>query len=282
MITRKEIIEFSDKYGVPAITIDKDYVLGNLVAGIFDNQYLKERLTFKGGTCLKKCYYEDYRFSEDLDFTAIQPIDKKKLNLNLKSIIQKISSQTDILFGKFRIDDDSFQNKLIGYNIKKIPFWGAGHSKNKIPSISPNLPKIKIDITLHEIMCFETRKKKLIHPYSDMLSNHIITCYSIEEIISEKLRAILQRYYRAPRDYYDLWFLLKNESNFDWETIKQSFIEKCKFKNISFYSLDDFFDKNKLMNTEREWDNSLGNHLKVIPKFDLMINELKHILCKIL
>lgn len=33
---------------------------------------------FKGGTCLKKCYFETYRFSEDLDFTLqdVEHLDK--------------------------------------------------------------------------------------------------------------------------------------------------------------------------------------------------------------
>ncbi|HEY0410225.1 MAG TPA: nucleotidyl transferase AbiEii/AbiGii toxin family protein [Candidatus Dormibacteraeota bacterium] len=32
---------------------------------------LCELLDRKGGTCLRKCYYETYRFSEDLDFTLV-------------------------------------------------------------------------------------------------------------------------------------------------------------------------------------------------------------------
>ena len=277
-MTQKELKDFSKKYGVPASTINKDWVLGHFVAGIYDNLYLKERLIFKGGTCLKKCYFEDYRFSEDLDFTVIHPIDKRMLKSNLKSIIQKIASQTDILFGKFKIDDDLFQDKLMGYEIKKIPFWGAEHRKNKIPRLNPNLPKIKIDIIIHEIICFERMKKKLIHQYSDIISSQIITSYSIEEIISEKLRALLQRSYSAPRDYYDIWFLSKNVTDLDWEKIKLAFITKAKFKNIRFNSIEDFFENRKLESIKKEWNNSLKNHLKSLPNVLMVIEELKMIL----
>jgi predicted nucleotidyltransferase component of viral defense system len=43
--------------------------LGWLFKGIYNHDELAPVWTFKGGTCLKKCYFETYRFSEDLDFT---------------------------------------------------------------------------------------------------------------------------------------------------------------------------------------------------------------------
>src|SRR6202050_5913724 len=51
--------------------IEKDYVLGWLLAGIANHTELNRAWIFKGGTCLRKCYYETYRFSEDLDFTVV-------------------------------------------------------------------------------------------------------------------------------------------------------------------------------------------------------------------
>ena len=69
MIDRREILEFSRETGLAADIVEKDYVLGWLLAGIYDNRDLKNTWIFKGGTCLKKCFFETYRFSEDLDFT---------------------------------------------------------------------------------------------------------------------------------------------------------------------------------------------------------------------
>src|SRR5258708_6984790 len=70
MILQREIAEIAAKTGVSKTTIDKDWVLGHFVDAIFSVKELKDVLIFKGGTCLKKCYFPDYRFSEDLDFTA--------------------------------------------------------------------------------------------------------------------------------------------------------------------------------------------------------------------
>ena len=51
--------------------IEKDYVLGWLLAGVAQHEGLSGTWVFKGGTCLRKCYYETFRFSEDLDFTVV-------------------------------------------------------------------------------------------------------------------------------------------------------------------------------------------------------------------
>src|ERR1700730_7458147 len=69
MILVQEITSFAMDLQLLPTTIEKDYVLSWVLYGISQNQQLSEWF-FKGGTCLKKCYFETYRFSEDLDFTV--------------------------------------------------------------------------------------------------------------------------------------------------------------------------------------------------------------------
>lgn len=71
MISKQEIMEYARIYNLPPNTIEKDYVLNWILAGIAQSGILKNHWVFKGGTCLKKCFFELYRFSEDLDFTII-------------------------------------------------------------------------------------------------------------------------------------------------------------------------------------------------------------------
>ena len=73
MISKQEILEMSRELGLSAQVVEKDYSLGWMLAGIWNQKELKQNWVFKGGTCLKKCYFETYRFSEDLDFTLIDP-----------------------------------------------------------------------------------------------------------------------------------------------------------------------------------------------------------------
>ena len=69
MISESEIKRLAGKFKLDPMIIDLDYALSCILAGIFDQYQLSEIFLFKGGTCLKKCYFEDYRFSQDLDFT---------------------------------------------------------------------------------------------------------------------------------------------------------------------------------------------------------------------
>ena len=68
MISTAEVAKLAHRLGVGDRVIEKDYVLSWLLVAIADSQ-LRSGLAFKGGTALKRCYYADYRFSEDLDFT---------------------------------------------------------------------------------------------------------------------------------------------------------------------------------------------------------------------
>ena len=38
---------------------------------------------------------------------------------------------------------------------------------------------------------------------------------SVNEVLSEKIRALIQRSYTAPRDYFDIWYLSKNVEDID-------------------------------------------------------------------
>ncbi len=78
MIDRSEILAVASDLSLSSDVVEKDYVLGWLLAGIYANAELSAAWIFKGGTCLKKCYFETYRFSEDLDFTIT---DKKHLDV---------------------------------------------------------------------------------------------------------------------------------------------------------------------------------------------------------
>jgi predicted nucleotidyltransferase component of viral defense system len=66
MIDKREILEAASSFSLLPNVVEKDYVLGWILAGINAHEELAESWVFKGGTCLKKCYFETYRFSEDL------------------------------------------------------------------------------------------------------------------------------------------------------------------------------------------------------------------------
>ena len=69
MIRKADILDRASEWQLRADVVEKDYVLGWLLAALARHPTISSTWVFKGGTCLKKCYFETYRFSEDLDFT---------------------------------------------------------------------------------------------------------------------------------------------------------------------------------------------------------------------
>lgn len=65
----KALQKLAGKYGAPLGMLEKDYALTNLLSVISRFPRL-DSMVFKGGTALKKIHYENFRFSEDLDFTC--------------------------------------------------------------------------------------------------------------------------------------------------------------------------------------------------------------------
>ena len=98
MIEKNEILETATRLGIPISTIEKDYVLGWLLAAIQHHKDLSDTWVFKGGTCLKKCYFDKYRFSEDLDFTLIESshLNESFLNQTLTEITNWVYNETGI------------------------------------------------------------------------------------------------------------------------------------------------------------------------------------------
>ena len=278
MILQSEILKIAEKEGVPPETIDKNWVLGHFLAELYRTKWAQDYLIFKGGTCLKKCYFPDYRFSEDLDFT-LNSSEFEITNKLLQSVCDGSTTQTGILFSGVKIEPIVWDNNQVGSKAH-IRFWGANHKKSQQPTSTDRWQtEIKVEIVSYELMVNAPEQRPLYSNYSDNMffENITIPCYSISEVIAEKFRALLQRSYPAPRDYYDLWNLFQQKDLIVWETIVSTFRKKAQYKQIDFRHYDDFFDPVQLRKVKQAWSNSLQNHLKdgTLPDFDLVLAELK-------
>jgi predicted nucleotidyltransferase component of viral defense system len=259
MILRSEIATCAKAWCVPPDTVDKDYVLGHFLAALYD-QY-GENIAFKGGTCLRKCYFPDYRFSEDLDFSSLDnnfELDRSILD----EICIRLKNEKGILFYPGEIKALESKGVLKGYQVK-IKYWGANHSKHDEPP--PNIrwsTKIKLEISTEEICLLPLEKRKIFHPYSDKcLGEGLISCYSILEIISEKLRALVQRSYSAPRDIYDIYHLTNDCSLDAWIKIKSVFLEKMNHKDLEYLGPDQLINKDKMNTIIKAWDTSVAHQV---------------------
>ena len=281
MILKKEIERLAEEKGVPKSTIDKDWVLGHVVDGIYTVTDTRDTLIFKGGTCLKKCYFPNYRFSEDLDFTATEPdfhLTKRLLNEVISVVTERVGIPLHLQENKPLYHQD----RLTGYNAK-IKFWGADHPRNQQPPPPPRWhSSIKIEVILFEQMEFEVARKAISHRYSDDLSDtaHNIPCYAIEEILAEKLRSLIQRSYPAPRDFYDIWYLSRSYDSLNWTEIVRAFSNKVAFKELTFSGVHQMVNEQTIQRLRGAWSQSLIHQISSnqLPEFELVKQEVVDLL----
>jgi len=98
LITEQEIKGLAIKQGVPLPYVEKDYVMGWLLCGVYHHPALKDNLIVKGGNCLRKVYFPDTRFSDDLDFTARHLDMQDVFHKHLDSVCVTVAKITNIDF----------------------------------------------------------------------------------------------------------------------------------------------------------------------------------------
>jgi hypothetical protein len=127
MIDRREILEAASSFSLLPNVVEKDYVLGWILAGINAHEELAESWVFKGGTCLKKCYFETYRFSEDLDFTLSNEnhLDEEFLQRIFGEIVAWVTDQSGLTIPADQLEFDTYDNPRGRPNCQgKIPYRG--------------------------------------------------------------------------------------------------------------------------------------------------------------
>ena len=284
MISKNEINKLAQEQKVRTTTIDKDWVLGHFIDAIYTIPECRNSLIFKGGTCLKKCRFPDYRFSEDLDFTAANEnfvFDMKML----KKIVELVTERTEMLLHIQSLENLQFNNQVTGY-CAKIKFWGADHSKNQQPTAPSRWQtSIKIEIILYEKMIFTPEIANIIHNYSDKLTENAqnVPIYSINEVLAEKIRALIQRSYTAPRDYFDIWYLSNHIENIDWQKVVKGLHKKIEYKNLQFSGIEQLINENNDKILKSAWKNSLEHQIEngKLPEYETVRNDLKILLEKI-
>jgi len=276
MISLQEIKQEAARWNIREDIIEKDYVLGWVLWGIASQFSLGDGLAFKGGTALKKCFFETYRFSEDLDFTVISEdiYSKEKFSSAFQNITQLISRTSNIQFTNISVEESQDLRGNLTFQIK-IYYIGP---RKQIGSPA----KIKIDLTKFELVVLPLEKKPLTHNYSDKGEIQCrINCYPLDEVLAEKIRSLLER--TRARDFYDVWRLLRDHhSAVKLTNFKKSFDEKCKYKSVSLNAIDDFLTPEKEIELRADWQVSLPNQLNYLPDFDIVKDEFLTLIVKVL
>ena len=178
LITRQAALD-----GVPAPTVERDYVLAHIVAGL-GRLADDHGLVFKGGTALRLCYLDDFRYSADLDFSVVEG-DLATAYATIEAAFAEVSGAVESL----TLTDE--EPRRIVY---KAPLGRQRY--------------LKLDIAVDEIV-LNVDTVSLLPRWPDLPETGV-RVYPLVEIAGEKLRCIMQR--MQCRDLYDLWLLFEYAS----------------------------------------------------------------------
>ena len=249
MINIKFINHVGDKLGIARKDlIEKDILLQMLLNELVKNKGFKENFAFKGGTCLIKCYFGYYRFSEDMDFTYLNQeefIRKPKNKLRglmsdkinkLGGLIEAVSKKLDLDFKMEKENERYFQfggsNAFVTFKI-----WYNSNELEKETFVKIQVNHIeKLIYPIKELNIGFIVPRNLEKDFYFMASEDAetllkpvkIKAYDLKEILIEKVRAILTRRGIKTRDFIDVYFIIKFLKK-DISDYKKEIIEKTLF-----------------------------------------------------
>jgi predicted nucleotidyltransferase component of viral defense system len=263
LISIGEVQRIAGALGLEPRVIDHDYVLGCYLCFLGNQATVQKKWLFKGGTALRKCYFEEYRFSEDLDFTVLGIISVENLRNVLRSaniaMQDAIGIRTDEREIVVDVIEDDYGKESYEARIYYFGPWNYGGSPRSI----------RIHTNRDESLVFPTNMLSVFHQYSDReeLPAASIQVYSLEEMMAEKLRAFSgQRKQAIPHDIFDLYHLSRNVESVD--KVLEAFPQKCQAKGISL----DAIDLDKVMARKPEYENNWRQGLEYLVPTNLKVS----------
>ena len=255
MIPQREISKKAEADRVAERTVEKDYAIHWIMLGLASTS-LQRRFAFKGGTALRVCYFTGYRYSEDIDLTALDEVTKDQAFQAFAQAAEWVRRESAIQTG---VIAESFDQHTDGFSFEVTYTGPLGAMAGR--------RSIKVDISTSERVLFHVEERRANRHYPDILKKPEVCCYALDEIVCEKFRSLLNPARREPRDVYDLWYLF-DRGGADVERIRSEFRAKAKFKKL---------DPAALMNTiaRKEkalaslWDKRLRNQIAALPRFEI-------------
>jgi len=229
VIHKSEIEAKSQEFEIHVTNVERDYVFGWLIFGIFSVSNLKEEIFLKGGNALRKGYFANTRYSSDLDFGISGDISQQALLDEINKVCEFIQEKAQVSFVK---ENNRVQEKFSATDAP-IPGLRVYEARVYFKDFYGNPEHITIrvsmDVTRFDRVMLPIQRVKLIHPYSD--ADQVaceIRCMKLEEIIATKLKCLLQRQH-AP-DLFDYVYSIKLlGGSLNKDEVVRTFIQKTIF-----------------------------------------------------
>ena len=252
---------------IPEMVLERDYCLAWFLVGLAASP-LRARLAFKGGTVLKRCYFGEYRFSEDLDFTLTEEVPFETIRAELDGLFDDVRRRIGVAFRYARDDRHPHENShtfYLGYE-GPLPATSAGR-------------EVKVDITKRERLVFPLAERAVLrgyHEYDDLPEGATVRAYSLAEVAAEKLAAVTDRARNEPRDLYDLWFLAEG-GHVDLAEILPGLVDKLAFRGrTSDLPGEELAAKEARL--RKLWATRLAAQMATLPEFDATFRAVRRLM----
>lgn len=246
---RTRLRRIAQQAQLPVTTVLIDWTASYLLAGIAGQPDLVQRLVFKGGTAIKKCYRAAWRYSLDLDFSALEPVGCDELLESVRDACTRAAALAtpvgQLAFSPTLLRQrDEHPGGQCAMTVEATLPWGE-----RI--------RLKLEVTQDEPLLLDLQRRPILHPGypPEPEQFEAIPVYDINEIAAEKLRAYLQaaetlrrraeRAGREPwlkgrsRDTYDL-ALLHQAGALDLEAIRRILPDKVAARDVAYAGPRDF------------------------------------------
>ncbi|MGH7743950.1 MAG: nucleotidyl transferase AbiEii/AbiGii toxin family protein [Candidatus Dormibacteria bacterium] len=228
VIDRDEINATGKLLGVHTSDVQRDYLYGWLLAGLYgDNSLMRDRLVLKGGNAFRKGYFVNTRFSGDLDFAAPTGLDSGQLLDALNGACRMIQARTGVEFDLDRNAQTDQRSIDSGKTVYKFTLY----FKDFYGKASKMIIALRMDVTEFGRLYLPIQQRKLIHPYSDQADcATTLEVISLEEALADKLKCLLQRH--VSNDLFDLVYsiFINNGIAVDKTAIVTTFLRKTIFE----------------------------------------------------
>ncbi len=190
--------------------VEQDLIISRVLISLYQNQYIKDTLAFRGGTALNKLFLSPAaRYSEDLDFVQLSSAPIGEMLAVIKHIVNPILGKP-----KWKLNEGR------ATLIYKFPFEDF---------VSDTFGKLKIEINTREhftVFGYKAVEYEISNRWFS--GESLVTTYTLEELMGTKLRALFQR--KKGRDLFDIWYVL-SKNQVDKRKVILAFKEYLKFEN---------------------------------------------------
>jgi hypothetical protein len=272
MIPQRELSLLSNRLAerggrrIPEAVLERDYCLSWFLVGL-SRSPLRDRLAFKGGTALKKCFFADYRFSEDLDFTLTQETSWEEIERHLGVAFEETRRASGVEIRLDHLDHHSHENSYTFY----LAYDG--------PLPRTREKTVKTDITIHERIVLPLEDRPVLRGYEeyrDLPEDALVRAYSLDEVAVEKTVALLDRARNEPRDLYDLWFLTAG-GHVRLADLVDPVARKLEFRGLTLAQVGREFTA-KEARLKKLWQIRLAAQMADLPEFDAVHREVRRAL----